>query len=80
MEINKSRIILMVTLTICIGKWGVGICHNLGIWKNKYSRTPLLRPPLGLAICGRNRGVAVIQALEHVATSVCVAKHMYNIT
>ena len=28
-----------------------------------YSRTPLLRPPFGLAICGRNRGVAVIQAL-----------------
>ena len=38
-----------------------------------YSRTPLLRPPLGLAIGGRNRGVAVIQALEHVATCVYVA-------
>ena len=40
-----------------------------------YSRTPVLRPPLGLAICGRNRGVAVIQALEHVATCVYVAKY-----
>ena len=42
------------------------------IWD--YSRTPLLRPPLGLAIGGRNRGVAVIQALEHVVTCVYVAK------
>ena len=54
------------------------ISFKFYIWV--YSRTPLLRPPLGLAICGRNRGVAVIQALEHVATSVCVAKHMYDIT
>ena len=47
-----------------------------------YSRTPLLRPPLGLAICGRNRGVAVIQALEHVAMHMCICGkiHMYNIT
>ena len=44
-------------------------------YTNIYSRTPLLRPPLGLAICGRNRGVAVIQALEHVATCVYVAKY-----
>ena len=38
-----------------------------------YSRMPLLRSPLGLAIGGRNRGVAVIQALEQVATCVYVA-------
>ena len=34
-------------------------------------RTPLLHPPLGLAIYGRNIGVAVIEALEHVATITC---------
>ena len=71
-ECNCKQIIILITRS-----WffAIKVCYSLRYFLKFwwYSRTPLLRPPLGLAIGGRNRGVAVIQALEHVATCVYVA-------
>ena len=68
--------------TVCLPARSTLILLTYSAQGDMYSRTPLLRPPLGLAICGRNRGVAVIQALEHVAMHMCICGkiHMYNIT